>query len=246
MKEERERADKLLVALGHFESRSAAQAAIEAGGVVCNGTAVRKPSQMLLVDSEIVAQAAHPFVSRGGVKLAHAVAVFGVEVAGRACLDIGASTGGFTDCLLQSGARSVTAIDVGRDQIHKKIAQDRRVRVFEGVDARAITADHVEPDMSLIVTDLSFIGLEKALAPALELAASDTVLVGLFKPQFQVGRKSIGRGGIVTDVDAVTAAERAFSDWLSAQTWLIEGWCDSPIKGGDGNAERLFCARKAV
>ena len=244
--EERERADKLLVILGHFESRSAAQAAIEAGGVVCNGVAVRKPSQMLPVDSEIAAQAAHPFVSRGGVKLAHALEAFSISVAGRACLDIGASTGGFTDCLLQSGAGSVTAIDVGHDQIHRKIAEDPRVRVFEGVDARAITADHVEPDMSLIVTDLSFIGLEKALGPALALAAPQTVLVGLFKPQFQVGRKNIGRGGIVTDREAVAAAESAFSDWLGAQGWTVDGWCDSPIKGGDGNAERLLCARKTV
>ncbi|MEO9970690.1 MAG: TlyA family RNA methyltransferase [Hyphomonadaceae bacterium] len=240
----RERADKLLVALGHFESRTAARAAIDASGVVCDGEPVRKPSQMLPVDGVIVAKAAHPFVSRGGVKLAHALEAFDVDVRGRSCLDVGASTGGFTDCLLQNGAARVTAIDVGRDQLHARVRTDARVTVFEGVDARTIGQDHVLSDLSLIVTDLSFIALEKALEPALALAASDTLLVGLFKPQFQVGRKNVGRGGIVTDLEAVGTAVAAFSEWVTAQGWSLENWCDSPIRGGDGNREKLFLGRK--
>lgn len=245
MSEERERADRLLVTLGYFESRAGARAAIEAGGVVCDGEVVRKPSQMLPVTSEIEAQAAHPFVSRGGMKLAHALDVFGLEIAGRACLDIGASTGGFTDCLLQRGAKLVTAIDVGRDQLHGRVRGDERVSVYESVDARGITTEHVSPDVSLIVTDLSFIGLEKALGPALALVGSGTMLVGLFKPQFQVGRKNVGRGGIVRDLEAVAVAVSSFSDWLDVAGWRLGAWCDSPIRGGDGNAERLFFARKA-
>ena len=239
-----ERADRLLVTLGHFESRAAARAAIEAGGVMCDGAAVRKPSQMLPLDGEIVAERAHPFVSRGGVKLAHALEVFGVEVAGLTCADLGASTGGFTDCLLQAGAAHVVAVDVGRDQLHERVRGAARVSVYEGLDVRAVTVGHVRPETQLLVTDLSFIGLEKALGPALALAEAGVQLVGLFKPQFQVGRKNIGRGGIVSDVEAVERAAKAFADWIEGEGWTLQGWCDSPVLGGDGNAERLFLAVK--
>lgn len=244
MSEGRERADRLLVARGFFASRAAARAAIEAGLVSINGLAVTKPSQILTETADIRASPAHPYVSRGGLKLAHALTVFGVDPAGRTCLDIGASTGGFTDVLLQQGAAHVTAIDVGRDQFHKDLRKDPRVKVLEGTDARALTRDHISDQTSLLVTDLSFIALEKALGMALDLAATATDFVGLFKPQFQVGRKSVGRRGIVTDLDASERAAQAFELWMHNQGWPIRGWTASPIAGGDGNVERLFHARK--
>jgi 23S rRNA (cytidine1920-2'-O)/16S rRNA (cytidine1409-2'-O)-methyltransferase len=241
---ERERADRLLVALGHFESRASARAAIEAGGVTCDGQPVRKPSQMLPIAGLITAEPAHPYVSRGGLKLAHALSVFGLDVRDTHCVDLGASTGGFTDCLLQSGAASIVAVDVGRDQLHEKVRSSTDVHVFEGLDVRNVTATHIQPNANLLVTDLSFIGLEKALGPALMLAAAGAQLIGLFKPQFQVGRKNIGRRGIVTDTAAVDAAVGRFEDWLEGEGWAVRAWTDSPIRGGDGNAERLFLAEK--
>lgn len=244
MSEVRQRADKLLVARGFFESRTSARAAIDAGVVRANGGLVGKPSQMLETDAKIEAEAAHPYVSRGGLKLAHGLSVFGVDPSGRACLDIGASTGGFTDVLLKAGAAQVTAIDVGRDQFHAKLRTDARVRVFEGLDARALTREHIRTETSLLVTDLSFIGLEKALSASLELAAQGTEFIGLFKPQFQVGRKHVGRGGIVTDLEATEAAREALSDWMKLKGWPIRGWTASPIAGGDGNNETLFHSSK--
>jgi len=240
----RERADKALVIRGFFESRSAAQAAIEAGCVFCEGVAVTKPSQKLPVDADITATPAHPYVSRGGLKLAHGLQTFGIDPSGRQCLDIGASTGGFTDVLLKAGATHVTVIDVGRDQLHASLRENARVSVYEGTDARAVTDEHVTAQTSLFVTDLSFIALEKALGPALDLAAPGTDLIGLFKPQFQVGRKHIGRGGIVTDVDATEAAAQSFEDWLRKMGWPIHKWTASPVAGGDGNSEKLFHSSK--
>ncbi len=241
---ERERADRLLVELGHFEGRASARAAIEAGLVICDGETVGKPSKMLPVAGAIEAERAHPFVSRGGVKLAHALDVFGIDVAGLHCVDLGASTGGFSDCLLQRGAADIVAIDVGHDQLHERVRSSDKVRVYEGLDVRAVGPAHIGSGQKLIVTDLSFIGLEKALGPALALASEGTQLIGLFKPQFQVGRKHVGRGGIVTDLEAVERSVQAFTDWLDAEGWTIDAWSDSPIRGGDGNQERLFLARK--
>ena len=244
MSELRERVDKALVARGFFESRAAAQAAIEAGHVQANGSLVTKPSQKLPVDAKIVATRAHPYVSRGGLKLAHGLETFGVDVNGCRCLDIGASTGGFTDVLLKAGATHVTAIDVGRDQLHASLRENARVSVFETTDARAITGEHITAQTSLIVTDLSFIALEKALGPALGLAAPGTDIIGLFKPQFQVGRKHVGRGGIVTDLEATQAAVQVFEDWMKKMGWQIQRWTASPVAGGDGNSEKLFHSSK--
>lgn len=237
----RDRADKVLVAGGYFPSRASAQAAIEAGGVRVNGRLISRASEKISPSAKIEAVAAHPWVSRAGVKLAHALDVFEISVAGLHCLDIGASTGGFTDVLLSRGAVSVVAVDVGRDQLHAKLRDDARVTSLESTDARGLTAAQTgEPQ--LIVCDASFIALEKLLSTPLSLAAGGAQLVTLFKPQFQVGRAHVGKGGIVTNRDATQAAETAFVDWLAAEGWQVQERADSPIKGGDGNAERLIYA----
>jgi len=241
----KDRADKLLVSLGLFESRASARAAIEAGHVIAGGVVVSKPSQMLSSDEEIVAKPAHPYVSRGGLKLAHALAAFGVDPAGRICLDIGASTGGFTDVLLRAGAKHVVAVDVGRGQFHPSLAGDGRVTSLEAQDARSLTADMLGEAPSLLVCDASFISLEKLLAVPLSLAAERAEFVGLFKPQFQVGREHVGKGGLVTDTETSDRAAEAFAQWMEGQGWPIRAWTDSPIMGGDGNAERLFHAVRA-
>ncbi len=240
-----ERIDKVLVALGHFDSRASAQAAIAAGKVRVGGRVVSKPSEQVSTKAKIEAEAEHPWVSRAGLKLAHALNVFGVDPSDWSCLDVGASTGGFTDVLLTHGARTVVAVDVGRDQLHPKLGQDDRVTSFEGTDARHLTADLIGTPPRLIVCDASFISLHKLLSVPLSLAAEEAQLIALFKPQFEVGREHIGKGGIVRDAAATAQAELAFVDWLAAQGWQVQGRADSPIKGGDGNAERLIYAKRA-
>lgn len=240
-----ERLDKALVTQGYFDSRSAAQAAVAAGTVLVNGRRAQKTSQVIGPADRLQAEPAHPYVSRGGLKLAHALDVFGVDPAGRHCLDVGASTGGFTDVLLQRGAASVVAVDVGRGQLHAKIAGAQRVTSLEATDARSLTAEMVRQAPSLIVCDASFISLAKLLEVPLSLAAQGGELVTLFKPQFEVGRAFVGKGGLVTDREAVTRAEAAFCDWLAYMNWAVSAKTDSPILGGDGNAERLIHAVKA-
>jgi len=241
----KDRIDRLLVQLGFFDSRANARAAIEAGLVCVDGTTVTKPSQEVSSESVIEADPAHPYVSRGGLKLAHGLSVFGVEPAGRVCLDIGASTGGFTEVLLLAGAKHVVAVDVGRGQLHPRVAADARVTNYEATDARSLTADMLPAAPSLLVCDASFISLEKLLEAPLSLAAPGADFVGLFKPQFQVGRENIGKGGIVTDVAQADAAAARFEAWMQEKGWPIHTWTASPISGGDGNAERLFHAVKA-
>lgn len=239
---EKDRADRLLVALGHYESRAAAQAAITAGCVRIDGQTLSKPSTQILRSSSIEASMPHPWVSRGGLKLAHALEVFGVDPAGRVCLDVGASTGGFTDVLLSKGAAHVCAVDVGRGQLHSKLAADSRVISLEATDARSLDADMIGEAPSLIVCDASFISLQKLLGAPLSLAAPGADLVTLFKPQFEVGREHIGKGGIVSDRAAAMRAEDAFCAWLEGLGWKVAGRTDSPVTGGDGNAERLISA----
>lgn len=243
---EKDRADRMLVALGLFESRAGAQAAIAAGRVKADGVTIRKPSESISRSAKIEAEAAHPYVSRGGLKLAHALSMFAVEVAGKSCLDLGASTGGFTDVLLQSGARHVTAIDVGHGQLHPKIAGDARVTAYEGLNARDLTPAHLRFAPEIIVCDLSFVSLHKVLPVPLSLAAPDTVLVALFKPQFEVGPDHVGKGGIVTDQDAVARSLSGFPDFLEEIGWQAAAPIPSPIKGGDGNHEFLFKAKRAA
>ena len=240
-----ERLDKALVTQGYFDSRSAAQAAVAAGTVLVNGRPAQKMSQVIGPADRLEAEPAHPYVSRGGLKLAHALDVFGVDPAGRHCLDVGASTGGFTDVLLQRGAAHVVAVDVGRGQLHERIACDPRVTSYEATDARSLTSAMVGEAPSLVVCDASFISLAKLLVASLSLAGQGAELVTLFKPQFEVGREFVGKGGLVTDGAAVKRAEAAFRDWLSDMKWAVSAKTDSPIRGGDGNAERLIHALKA-
>jgi 23S rRNA (cytidine1920-2'-O)/16S rRNA (cytidine1409-2'-O)-methyltransferase len=239
-----DRADKMLVALGHFGSRAAAQAAIAAGLVFADGKVIAKPSETLSRDASIQSEAAHPYVSRGGLKLAGALDVFSVDPAGLACLDLGASTGGFTDVLLRAGAAHVTCVDVGRGQLHAKIADDPRVTSFERLNARDLSTDHLTTPPQLIVCDLSFVSLAKVLDVPLSLAAPAATIIALFKPQFEVGPSNVGRGGLVTDDAATETALGAFLNYLIQAGWRVEAPQPSPIPGGDGNREWLVCARR--
>jgi 23S rRNA (cytidine1920-2'-O)/16S rRNA (cytidine1409-2'-O)-methyltransferase len=240
----KDRADRLLVTLGLFESRASARAAIEAGLVRVDGVPVAKPAQDISADAVIEADPAHPYVSRGGLKLAHGLEAFRIDPAGQVCLDIGASTGGFTEVLLLKGAKHVVAVDVGRGQLHPRIAGDLRVTNYEATDARSLTAPMLPEPPALLVCDASFISLEKLLEVPLSLAATGADFVGLFKPQFEVGRDHVGKGGIVTDIAAADAAAERFERWMKEKGWPIHAWTASPISGGDGNAERLFHAVK--
>ena len=236
------RLDAELVRRGLSPSRSQARAAIEAGKVIVAGRVETKPGRLVDGDADIIAEPAHPWASRGGVKLAAALDAFCVDPAGRRCLDVGASTGGFTDVLLARGAKVVTAVDVGRGQLIARIADDPRVRSLEQTDARSLTREMIGGAPQLVVVDVSFIGLAKALGAALDLAEAGADLVALFKPQFEVGPAHVRRGGIVSDVAATDAAATAFAGWLEARGWRVRGWIESPISGGDGNRERLVHA----
>ncbi|MFN3214333.1 MAG: TlyA family RNA methyltransferase [Henriciella sp.] len=242
MIEKLDRADKILVALGHFQSRAAAQSAIAAGKVKIGGRVLLKPSEKISANAKIEAEAEHPWVSRAGIKLNHALDIFEVDPSGLHCLDIGASTGGFTQVLLTRGAAHIVSVDVGRDQLHAGLRDDPRITLLEATDARALTPELVQSPSDLVVCDASFISLHKLLTVPLSLTAPRAKLIALFKPQFEVGREYVGKGGIVSDTGAVERAEDAFVDWLASQGWRVRARADSPIKGGDGNAERLvFC-----
>lgn len=240
---ETRRLDVELVRRGLFPSRAQAREAIEAGKVMVGGVAATRAGQVVSAATEIAATALHPWVSRGGVKLAHALKVFGIDVSGRHCLDIGASTGGFTDVLLHHGARRVVSVDVGVGQLHPRLRADPRVHSLESTDARDLDAAVVFEPPTLVVCDASFISLSKLLAIPLALAAPRADLVALFKPQFEVGREHVGKGGIVSDKAATDRAAEALVGWLGQQGWAVEKWTDSPISGGDGNLERLFLSR---
>jgi 23S rRNA (cytidine1920-2'-O)/16S rRNA (cytidine1409-2'-O)-methyltransferase len=243
------RADVFLVEQGYAKSRSEAQAAIAAGSVLADGKPIAKPSQALTATARIEYRPAHPYVSRGGVKLAAALDAFGLSPAGLTCLDLGASTGGFTQVLLQRGAQKVFAVDVGHGQLDAELAQDARVRALEHRNARDLQPDEIVPAPQAIVADLSFISLKLALPPAMAMAAPDAWLVALFKPQFEVGRDGIGKGGIVKDDAARSEALHGFLLWLDAQKgWhtLDPAFIDSPVTGGDGNREFLVASRKGA
>lgn len=240
----RKRADILLVERGFFESRAKARAAIEAGGVSADGRAVGKASEPVEEDADIVAAAAHPYVGRGALKLAHALDLWPVAVAGRVVLDVGASTGGFTEVCLQRGAALVYAVDVGRGQLHPTLAGDAGVTNLEGVDARSLDEALIPRPPQLIVSDVSFIGLAKALPAALSLAAEGADLVCLVKPQFEAGRESIGKGGVVKDDAARERALQGVIDFLDGAGWPVRAQARSPVTGGDGNVEYLLWAKK--
>lgn len=239
------RADLYLLEQGVFETRAQAQAAIAAGRVRIGGTLIAKPSQKVQPGAEIEAQAAHPYVGRAALKLVAGLDQFGIDPSGRTCLDVGSSTGGFTEVLLERGAARVFAVDVGRDQLHSKLRNDPRVTVLEGTDARQLTAAEIAVPPELIVCDASFIGLAKVIERPLSLAAERAEAVLLFKPQFEVGRAYIGKGGVVKDDIAVQASLERFRIWVGNRTdFSITGVADSPIAGGDGNREFLIAARK--
>ncbi len=238
----RKRIDLLLVERGLFDSRARARAAIEAGLVNADGKVVVRPSDMVEDAADITAAPAHPWVGRGGLKLDHALTLWSVAVEGRIVLDVGASTGGFTQVCLSRGAARVYAVDVGRGQLHPSLAADPRVVELSGTDARSLNASLIPTPPDLIVTDVSFIGLAKALPAALALAGEGADLVALVKPQFEVGRERVGKGGLVKDEAARVDALADVVAWLEGVGWRVLATADSPVTGGDGNREFLLRA----
>jgi 23S rRNA (cytidine1920-2'-O)/16S rRNA (cytidine1409-2'-O)-methyltransferase len=241
------RADQLLVDRGLAESRQRAQALILAGLVYAGKRRIDKSGEALADTAEIEIRGRdHPWVSRGGLKLAHAVDHFAIDVAGLVALDIGASTGGFTDVLLAHGAAKVHAVDVGRGQLAWKLRQDPRVAVHEGVNARYLTPADIPDPIDLITCDASFIGLATVLPASLMLAKPQALLVVLVKPQFEAGPQAVGKGGVVRDPAVHRAVCEAAASWVEAQGWSVVGIVDSPILGPAGNREFLLYARRGA
>ena len=235
------------MARGLAESRAKAQALLLAGLVFSGERRLEKPGMQ--VDPELpltVRGAAHPWVSRGGVKLDHALAHFRIDPQDLVALDIGASTGGFTHVLRERGVRRVYAVDVGYGQLDARLRNDPCVTVLERTNARHLSREQVTEPVDLVVCDASFIGLRTILPAPLALAAPGARLVALIKPQFEAGRGHVGRGGIVRDPAVHAEVCRAVRDWLTAEGWPVTGLVESPIKGRDGNTEFLIAARRAV
>ncbi|MBU4195702.1 MAG: TlyA family RNA methyltransferase [Alphaproteobacteria bacterium] len=239
------RLDQLLVTRGLAESRARAKAAIEAGGVTVDGAPAKSGSQTVGANAEIGYADAHRWVGRGALKLDHALTVWPVAVEGRVVLDVGASTGGFTEVCLDRGAAKVFAVDVGFGQMHERVAADPRVVSLERTDARDLTPDLIPERPSLIVCDASFISLIKVLPVALDLAADEADLITLVKPQFEAdGPGGVGKKGVVKDPVAHASAVARVADWLEALGWAVQATTESPITGGDGNIEFLLWARR--
>jgi 23S rRNA (cytidine1920-2'-O)/16S rRNA (cytidine1409-2'-O)-methyltransferase len=237
----RQRADRLLVERGLFESRAKAQAAIEAGLVRAGERQVRKASEAIAVDAIVHASAAHPYVSRGGVKLAAALDHFGFDPCGRNCLDVGASTGGFTQVLLERGATRVYAVDVGNGQLHQSLRARPAIISIENTDIRKLSTSLLGEVPDLVTVDVSFISLKLVLPAAVALTKAPTQLVALIKPQFEAGRAALKRG-IVRDAAVHTAVCDDISAFVTSLGWRVLGIAPSPISGGDGNAEFLLGA----
>jgi len=239
------RLDALLVERGLAETRAKAQALILAGAVWSGDKKLEKAGQAVAADIAIEVKGKdHPWVSRGGIKLAHALEHFAIDVAGAVALDIGASTGGFTDVLLTKGAAKVYAVDVGHGQLAWKLRQDSRVVVLERVNARHLTAEAVPEPVDLVTCDASFIGLETVLPAALALAKPKAKLVALIKPQFEVGPARVGKGGVVRDPALHREVCARIAQWLTGIGWTVEGITESPIRGPEGNVEFLIYARR--
>ncbi|HKR17156.1 TlyA family RNA methyltransferase [Rhizorhapis sp.] len=239
----KQRADQMLVDRGLVESRARAQAMILAGLVYSGDRKIEKAGQQLPEDAPLALKGRdHPWVSRGGIKLAHALDRLQWDVTGAVAMDVGSSTGGFTDVLLTKGAARVYAVDSGTNQLAWKLRQDPRVIVHEQTSARILTKDHIPEPVDLIVCDASFISLAKVLERPLSFAAPGARLVALIKPQFEAGRAEVGKGGVVRDpaVHARVCAE--VSDWLTQQGWQVAGILESPITGPEGNVEFLITA----
>jgi 23S rRNA (cytidine1920-2'-O)/16S rRNA (cytidine1409-2'-O)-methyltransferase len=247
MSASRKRLDQVMVERGLIITRARAQAAIRAGLVSIAGRAITKPAQLIDEDDEISLDASQGnYVSRAALKLIQGLNHFGVDPRGCTCLDLGASTGGFTQVLLERGASHITAIDVGHGQLADILAADERVTLIEGLNARNLTAAHLPRRVNLIVCDVSFIGLQKALPAALTLADEGAHLIALIKPQFEAGPENVGKGGIFRDASLHAKICDNIAAWLAAQPhWHVLGLTESPIKGGDGNKEFLIAARRA-
>jgi 23S rRNA (cytidine1920-2'-O)/16S rRNA (cytidine1409-2'-O)-methyltransferase len=242
------RLDQLMVERGLAESRAKAQALVLAGQVFSGARRLDKPGRTLAPDTPIEVRApAVPYVSRGGVKLAHGLDHFGIDPVGMVALDVGASTGGFTDVLLRRGAARVYAVDVGHGQLDWRLRNDPRVVALEGVNARRLSRAHVPEPLDLVVCDVSFISLELALPPALALAGPAASLIALVKPQFEVGKGQVGHGGVVRDPALHRAVCARIAHWLTDQHgWHVLGVSESPITGPKGNHEFLVAARRAT
>jgi len=237
------RIDQLLVDRGLAESKTRAQALIMAGLVFADTRKVEKSGQTVAEDIAIdVKGRDHPWVSRGGIKLAHGLEHFGWNVSGAVAMDVGSSTGGFTDVLLSRGAARVYAIDSGTNQLAWKLRQDQRVIVHEQTSARTLTADHIPERIDLIVCDASFISLAKVLEVPLGFASPLARAIVLVKPQFEAGRNEVGKGGVVRDVDVHDRVCAEAAAWFIASGWLVAGIITSPITGAEGNVEFLLAA----
>lgn len=237
------RADQLLVDRGLAESRTRAQALIMAGLVFAGDRKVEKPGQALADDVPLdVRGRDHPWVSRGGIKLAHGLEHFGWDVSGAVALDVGSSTGGFTDVLLTRGAARVYAVDSGTNQLAWKLRQDPRVIVHEQTSARLLTAQHVPEPVDLIVCDASFIGIAKVLEVPLRFANPHARAMTLVKPQFEAGRDEVGKGGVVRDDKVRQRVCDEVAAWFADKGWQVEGVTQSPITGPEGNVEFLLAA----
>jgi 23S rRNA (cytidine1920-2'-O)/16S rRNA (cytidine1409-2'-O)-methyltransferase len=239
----RERIDKLLVERGLAESRTKAQAIVMAGAVLANEQRIAKPSDLIPIDAEIRVKGAEDpaarYVGRGGVKLEAALREFQINVRDFVCLDVGASTGGFTDCLLQHGVRKVTAVDVGHNQIDWRLRSDERVEVREGINARYLQPQDFETQFDLVVMDVSFISATKVLPAIVPLLKNDGRLITLIKPQFEVGRAEVGKGGIVREPEKHARVIDEVNGVASSLGMTVQGVIESPLRGADGNVEFL-------
>ncbi|MEK9670907.1 MAG: TlyA family RNA methyltransferase [Rhodospirillaceae bacterium] len=242
------RLDQLLVDRGLADSRAKAQALIMSGNILVADKSQDKPGHQVPADADVrIKGRDHPWVSRGGVKLAHGLAHFQIDPAGLVCLDLGASTGGFTDVLLTAGAAKVYAVDVGHGQLDWKIRSDDRIVVLEKTNARNVTEAEIPEPVDLIVCDVSFIGLEKVLPAAMALAAPGARLISLIKPQFQAGREHVGKGGVVRDPDVHKMVCDEIEAFICDDCgWEVLGVTESPITGPEGNVEFLIGAINAL
>lgn len=239
------RLDQLLADRGLAESRTRAQALVMAGLVFSGETKMAKSGQQLPEDAPLEVRGRdHPWVSRGGIKLAHALDHFALDPAGGTAMDIGSSTGGFTDVLLSKGAEHVFAVDSGTNQLAWKIRQDQRVTVLEQTSARILTPAQIDRPCGWVVCDASFISLRKVLEVPLNLAAQQCHLVALIKPQFEVGREEVGKGGVIRDEKLHARVCEEVSEWLTGIGWQVDGVVRSPITGPEGNVEFLIHAAR--
>lgn len=243
----KERIDQLLVQRNLAESRARAQALILAGLVYSVETKLTKPGHLLAIEAPIEVRGRdHPWVSRGGIKLAHALDHFGLDPCGAIAMDIGSSTGGFTDVLLSKGASHVFAVDSGTNQLAWKLRTDARVTVLEKTSARLLTPDLIDRPCNWVVCDASFISLSKVLAVPLALASPCCQLVALIKPQFEVGREEVGKGGVVRDAVLHARVCEEVRNWLEESGWQVHGLVESPIRGPEGNVEFLIAAKRGT